>query len=142
MKKSLFIIIIIIIIFIFISLAGCGGSYYYNYEDLKETVEKVEIIEITNEGKTAEDFKLIRILNDKEMDELLEELAKVEFIYPFGTPRELSDTGIKMYYSNEEYEIVSRLATKRYKDDVEIDWRMRYCSKEDFDNLVSKYLNE
>lgn len=133
---------IIIIFVLLISLVGCIGNYYYNYEDLKESVEEVEIIEITNEGKTIEDFKFIRKLNDEEKDEFMQDLAKIEFVYPFGDPYDFKDgIAFRIGYCNQEYEIISELTTKRYKEDIEISWRKRNCSEEDFENLISKYLN-
>ena len=133
----------IIIFVLVISLVGCVRNYYYNYEDLKEVVEEVEIIEITNQGKTIEDFKFIRKLSDEEKDEFMQDLAKIEFVYPFGDPYDFKDgIAFKISYVNQEYEIISELTTKRYKDEEEISWRMRNCSKEEFDNLISKYLNE
>ena len=138
MRKLLILAIFVIVLGLF----GCVRTFYYDYVDLEDTVEKVEVIEITNLGKTVEDFKSIRTLNEEEIDDFIQELAKIEFVYPFGDPYDFKDgIAFKISFTNQEYEILSELTTKRYRNNDEISWRQRNCSKEEFDRLISKYLN-
>lgn len=74
--------ILLICLSLCLTFVSCAKTFYY---ELKDEVEKIEIINI-QEFYPDRNYVLLKTLSEEEMDELLLELSKIEFTYSMGPP--------------------------------------------------------
>ena len=137
-------LISIIILLLFIVIVTLFfNSYFYDYEELKNNVVKIEIVEVDYLHWEKYEIELIKELNSEETDKLLSELSKIEFIYPFGSPYELRGICIYIQYNNNEFELLSWRGTVFYDENGNNRGRFhRICSEEEWEALLSEFIND
>lgn len=124
--KKVYNLIFIVLIFL---LTCCRSDYKYDCDKLVNNVEKIEIIEL-NYPQSEYEATILYTLDSDENNELLSDLSKIKVEYPFGDPPTMDGYSKRIFYKNQEYEVISRRGTKRYsKDGKEIAWYKRQCSK-------------
>lgn len=130
MKKNLSIGLLFIPIFI---LCSCFISqpYYYSYETMKKEVENIEIIRIEINDSNEEE-KILKRLNDEEIDLLLKELAKIKYTFSVGDPPVPQGNCLKVYYKKGEIEIISYYGTSI---------RNITCFEKDFTELLQLFID-
>jgi hypothetical protein len=130
-------------LFCIISLVGCAKSYYYDCKDMKETVEKVEIVEFVRLDDGASDITLLKTLSDEEVDVLLQELSLVEFTNIFGDPRGPLGITLKLYFKNESFQYINIRGTQEFdKQGNLLKHYNRGCSEIEWKNFISKFMNK
>ena len=114
-------------------LGGCfiSQSYYYSYETMKKEVENIEIIRVEINDSNEEE-RILKRLNNKEIDSLLKELAEIKYTFSVGDPPVPEGNCLKVYYKNGEIEIISYYGTSI---------RNITCSEEDFTALLRLFIN-
>ena len=114
-------------------LGGCfiSQSYYYSYETMKKEVENIEIIRVEINNSNEEE-KILKRLNNEEIDSLLKELAEIKYTFSVGDPPVPEGNCLKVYYKNGEIEIISYYGTSI---------RNITCSEEDFTALLRLFIN-
>ena len=99
MKKSFLVICLVIILFI---CNACGRSYFYTYEELSSGLIGIEIVEINDEkeGVRTEKIEILKVLNEVEIEECLNELSKIQFyeISALTSPITVEGKCIKLEY--------------------------------------------
>ena len=125
-KALLMVIIVVLMLF---SLCGCFDPYYFDYEDLKEKVQKIEIIDYDSD--TQEEVLLVAI-SETEQDQLLLRLSELEYHYVLGDPLSPKGTCVKLNYKNNECEIIS-YAGSTHNGFIQ-------CDKTLFEGMLKKYL--
>lgn len=130
MRKNLSPGLFFMLIFI---LGGCfiSQSYYYSYETMKKEVENIEIIRVEINDSNEEE-RILKRLNNKEIDSLLKELAEIKYTFSVGDPPVPEGNCLKVYYKNGEIEIISYYGTSI---------RNITCSEEDFTALLRLFIN-
>jgi len=141
---------LIAIVFIFIAVIVAfmiflpNESYYYNYEEMKNNVIKIEIVDMfQNTSNVHNNIILLKALDDDEADRFLSELSETEFIIRSGTPHEMGGTSIMIYYNNGDIKIISRLLSSLYNaDGKNIGGDNKICKEDDWNTLLSKFVND
>ena len=147
MKKS-FSIMLLLLAILFNATSCKSAVFHYDYDEMKSVVERIEIVFMDSFNPLTYRGEPIK-LTDGERDELLLELSKIE--YKTVTPPPSGGTGyyIKLYYANDEFGFINykRSASHIYNNEgyVRIFVGMApqgvVCPKEDFDNLIAKFIN-
>jgi len=72
----------------------------------------------------------------------LSELSKIEFTNPFSPPHEIGGISIRIYYNNNENEVISQFARRLFDaSGNNLEWFIRICSKDEWEALLSKFVN-
>ena len=145
MKKT----ICFCLIFSFIVLlVGCTKSFYYDYEEMKDEIEKIEIINIHQYDGTLypdkdKDCDLLKILIGEEKDELLLDLSKIKITFFHGSPN-YSPVGLclKLYYEDQTYGFMNHYTFFKFnKDGTKYVYsKNAHALEEEFNNLLSKFI--
>ena len=126
MKKRFCILLSLIAILLFcVSTYSCFLEHYYDYNDLIENVEKVEIINITDGRK-----EVLKALSEEEMEEFFQDLSEIKYTtIAYGSKPEVSGIAVELYYKNGETEVFN--------------WARRTstCNKYEFAKMLEKYLD-
>jgi hypothetical protein len=162
MKKDISKIILASTLFLFVStLTACDPkSYYFNYDDLKSSVETVKLINyenpnpkrINNEDKilpfdfdNADD---IESLESSEMDTFFQDLSHIQFLETFGfsdTPVAIS---VVLIYKNGDFVVISDLLINRTSYGATITYDLEgnvkeylgvFANRQNYVDLVNKY---
>jgi hypothetical protein len=137
-KYVLFLICLLLGLFLF----GCSQPYYYSYDEQKDQIEKIEIIDI-QEFYPDKKYDLLKTLSEEEMDELLSELSNIEFIYGMGPPN-TSPEGfcLKLYYKNGEIGYINYNTSIKFNAEGSrrIFEKKLQCPEDNFNDLLSKYI--
>lgn len=126
MKK---IAIILALLLILLSLCSCVKEYHFDYKELKDTVQKIEIIDFNS--TTYEECTLI-VVSESDQDRLLLDLSQLEYHYYWGDPELASGHCLKLFYKNNEVEIISWSDTSKQG--------FIKCNREKFYDMIQKYL--
>ena len=140
MKK---VISVILSLLMLTTLASCitKTSYYHNYEE--SITEKIEIIYIDRD-KDRENKSLVYPLTNEEISECLLALSKIEFGHVFigTTPTYPNRYCLKITFNDGKYVIIGTGGAEFYAEDGTLEkWNYYRCSKEDFDNLIAKFIS-
>ncbi len=117
MKKA---IIILFLIFNFLSLTGCDpSSYRYNYEDLKNNVSSVELINYDNDNAIvlfekrnkvkSFDFSkmiLIDVLSEEKIDDFILGFFEINFLLIWKHLDSPQGNSVKLNYNNGSFDII------------------------------------
>lgn len=124
MKK---IAVVFVILSILLLLCGCD-TYYFDYENLKETVQKIEIIDY--DSFTREE-RLLKVLVESDRNQFLLELSQIEYHFFLGDPPTTKGYAIKLYYKNNDCEIITWAGTTKQG--------FIKCDKELFEEMLREY---
>ena len=159
MKKRVFVLLILMAVLV-TSCACDPPSYRFNYEELKEEVVGVELIEYENSDpkivkKSSEvlpfDFnkmKSIKTLDSEQMDEFIKSFTDIHFMRFDDYSNAAVGISIKINYKNGEFLIVSnkvtddrgyRFIVKFDSDGDVIEVIGGFASRKDFAELVYDY---
>lgn len=123
------------------ALSGCKERYY-DYYQIKEEIINVEIGELADNG-TEDKPVIIKTLSSAEKDELLLGLSRLGFKNRVGT--ELPNLGrycVRLYYADGNYQVIYHASSFNYDSTGKrITTRRWYCTKEEFDNLISMFID-
>lgn len=126
MKKVAIVLAVLLVLF---SLCGCENTYHFNYEQLQENVQTIEIIEY---NAYTEEESVLLVISEAEQEQLLLDLSQLEYHYFLGAPYLETGKCLKLTYKDNDYEIVSwRGSTK--------DKRIK-CNEKLFEEMIQKYL--
>lgn len=124
MKK---IAVVFVILSILLLLCGCD-TYYFDYENLKETVQKIEIIDY--DSFTREE-RLLKVLVESDRNQFLLELSQIEYHFFLGDPPTTKGYAIKLNYKNNDCEIITWAGTTKQG--------FIKCDKELFEEMLREY---
>ncbi len=87
MKKMLFLNVVMVLALFF--LGGCflDKARYFSYDELKNNVERVEIVEIP--GGDLKKMNILKSLDEEESDLILKELSEIRYTYIWNDPPEI-----------------------------------------------------
>ena len=87
MKKMLFLNVVMVLALFF--LGGCflDKSRYFSYDELKNNVERVEIVEIP--GGDLKKMNVLKSLDEEESDLILKELSEIRYTYIWNDPPDI-----------------------------------------------------
>ena len=144
MKKTLKIFIVGLMLFsVSLAFFGCVAKPRFDYETLKNEVVKIEIKSSVYPPDETES-EMLYTLADYETNDFLQKLSLLKFenIW-FRT--ELPYYGkyyIKLFYKNGDYQIILNNSTFNYDSNGKrTSGKSWSCPKEDFDNLIAKFIN-
>lgn len=87
MKKTLFLNVVKALALFF--LGGCflDKARYFSYDELKNNVERVEIVEIP--GGDLKKMNVLKSLDEEESDLILKELSEIRYTYIWNDPPDI-----------------------------------------------------
>ena len=133
MKKTFIYLSIVFILAII--LTGCVHSFYFEYDELVQDMEKAEIINLDKNYTIDTDIEIISTLTYDETLQLLSELSRIEYkdtpIGP-GVPPSPMGHCIRVWYSDGHCDIYGYSGTS-------VAWGE--CDKETFNALIEKYIS-
>ncbi len=127
-RKTRAFLIVLVVLLILSSLCGCNDSYYFDYEDLKEKVQKIEIIDY---NVNTQEEKLLTTIPESNQDQFLRDLSEIRYNFFLGAPSLVTGPCVKLIYKNNDYEIITWGGTSK-------DGRIQ-CPKEVFEEMLKKY---
>ena len=94
-----------IFLFAFTSCALFDEPIRFEYDELSQDLDRIELVEITTEtGLDGENMEVIKVLDVDMRETVLREIASMEFHTVFGSPQPLKGTGIVLY--EDEYRLI------------------------------------
>ena len=126
MKK---IAVVFMILLMLLSLCSCS-TYYFDYENLKGTVQKIEIIDY--DSFTREE-RLLTVIAESDRNQFLMELSQIEYHFFLGDPPTTKGYAIKLIYQDDD-EIVTWAGTTKQG--------FIKCDKELFEEMLRKYYSD
>ena len=130
LKKVLVISLIFVMLF---ALTACDPTtFYFDYDELKETVVRVEYIYYDNpnavilEEYFVEDhdkllsfdfdkMEIRQVLSDEKLDDFLKELSELEFMMDWVHLDSPQGDSIRIVYDNGDFEILSCYGSKSFE---------------------------
>ncbi len=122
--------IVLVLLLILLSLCSCVREYHFNYEELKENVQKIEIIDFNSDNYEEQ---TLMVVSESDQDKLLLDLSQLDYYYYLGDPELGAGHCIKLFYKNNEVEIISWRDTSKQG--------FIKCNREKFDEMIQKYLD-
>ncbi|MCL2678350.1 MAG: hypothetical protein FWE85_04785 [Clostridiales bacterium] len=129
---------------------ACIPSFRYDYEELKNEVVKIEIIDLgENIYGGGNDFEskisqlLITIEDEEVINDVVLDISKLVYKQLlFGDPMWHRGICIKLYYKGGGYEILSLYMIARFDPAGKpVYSQFRSCSEKAFNALIEKYLD-
>ena len=86
MKKMLFLNVVMVLALFF--LGGCflDKARYFSYDELKNNVERVEIVEVSTDSQS---ITILKSLDEEESDLILKELSEIRYTYIWNDPPDI-----------------------------------------------------
>lgn len=139
MRKLLFNIVWVLQLFI---LVGCTlkERYYYNYQELREKVVSVEIVNVTNTAYANVGLEVLYVLTTEELNDFFVEFSKIECanVSPPGVDKGCC---IKLKYTDYSYSIIGLCAGEYYSSQNEfLKYEGGVVDRDAFEMLLSKYI--
>lgn len=123
MKK---VTVILVVLVMLITLCGC--EYSFNYEELSQNVQTIEIIDYS---PLTEEETLLTVISESDRNAFLEDLSQLKYKLFYGQPEKPYGQCIKLIYTNGDIEIIGwRATTKR---------STLSCDKDLFEKMLKKY---
>ncbi len=142
---------LLLMILTLVCLSGCFKPfYYYDYETMKEEIEKVEIIYIhPYEGgfypEAYKHYDLINTLTGEEKDKFLFDFCKIAVTNYLGRANH-SPAGyfVKLYYKDTRFSYMTDyvLVEFDFNRDPPVDFRNFHADEYEFSSLLSKYMEQ
>lgn len=121
--------VVLVVVIMLISLCSCVKYYHFNYEDLINNVQTIEIIEY--DANTNQE-QLLAVISDENKEQFLLSLSQLEYHYRFGDPISPEGLCIKLTYNNSECEIINHAGSTNNG--------FIKCDKTLFEEMLQKYL--
>ena len=139
MKKLLLNIALVLQLVMFI---GCAPKerYYYSYQELKEKVISVEIVNVTNTAYANVGLEVLYVLTTEELDDFFVEFCKIECanVSPPGVDK---GYGVKLRYTDYSYSIIGFCAGEYYSPQKEfLNFEGGIADEDAFKMLLSQYI--
>lgn len=139
--------VVSLIVLTSIILTGCNLSHTFNSESLKNSVTKVEIIDLSEyEGSLYPDdeksYDVLITLVDDQIENFIDDFVQLEYKKYYGPPND-SPKGvcIKMFFSDETYAVISYYTFLHFKKDGKgyLSTLNIHTDETDYFELISKY---
>ena len=135
MKKRFYFLLIIVTII----LTGCVSPIKYDYEYLRETVTKVEIINVTHSYDYLE-YDVLKIIEEEKFDEFLKDFSNLEYYQLYSDRVELNGICIKIMYTDNSFDVFAQSIISKYSSSgEEYSSLSRYVPEEKYKNIIEKY---
>ena len=138
MKKSLIAPILILVT----SLVACSYKTNYRFLNSVDEICNIELVEF-NSLRYTEDWDYITSVFISDVNAFIEDFKRVQCREFFGDPQgvEGNNRGIKITYSNSEFEIISSSGQIKYRLGAKIRYYAGYHSFDDdeFNSLINKW---
>ena len=131
MKKTLFLNVVIVLALLF--FGGCFGrkEYYFSYDELKNNVERVEIVEIP--GGDLKKMNVLKSLDEEESDLILKELSEIRYTYIWNDPPDIpSGICLRLYNIDGTVDLIGLYGTT-------ID--RICCSESEFMEMIEQFVD-
>ena len=131
MKKILFLnVIMFLVLFL---LGGCflDREYYFSYDELKNNVERVEIVEVP--GGNLQSITTLKSLDEEESDLILKELSEIQYMFCWGDPPSPNGICLNLYYADGTEEVIGWCGTSQNRN-IE-------CSESEFMGMIEQFLD-
>lgn len=123
MKKIAIILIVLVMLTIL-----CGCEYSFNYEELIQNVQTIEIIDYS---PITEEETLLTVISESDRNALLMDLCQLKYRLYYGPPEKPYGQCLKFTYVDGNIEIVGWRATTEHSTIS--------CDKVLFEEMLSKY---
>ena len=131
MKKALFLNVVMALALFF--LGGCflDREYYFSYDELKNNVERVEIVEI--EEWDLKNLVVLKSLDEKESDLILQELSEIQYMFCWGDPPSPNGICLSLNYIDGTEEVIGWCGTSQNRNIK--------CSESEFMEMIERFLD-
>ena len=86
MKKTLFLNVVIVLALLFFGGCFLDKARYFSYDELKNNVERVEIVEVPTDSQS---ITILKSLDEEESDLILKELSEIRYTYIWNDPPDI-----------------------------------------------------
>ena len=131
MKKTLFLNVVMFFALFLLGSCFLRREYYFSYDELKNNVERVEIVEI--EEWDLENLVVLKSLDEEESDLILKELSEIKYTFLWGDPPAPNGICLRFYYINGTEEVIGRRGTSKNGNIA--------CSETEFMEMIEKFLD-
>ncbi len=144
MKKTISILVrIVSILIFFIIIISCSlyKDFSYDYNELLENVQVINIVDVDRDGYDGE--LNISILEENDYNDFLLSLSNIT--YESGIlmhPHNVTGVSIMLIYdiTNHNYDLVGTRAIEKFENNIKtIHMNMRCSNLDKFNNLINKY---
>lgn len=132
MKKVLSFILLSSLILV--AFTGCSKEPY----PFKEPINEIDSVEIVS-AENSLNYTVIKTLSETEKNNFLEQFQKIKFQQYLGDPPGVHGNSIKITYQSGVYEIICYYSAEYVEDGVP-HFLWEYCDEEDFNKLISNFL--
>lgn len=120
MKKVSIIVLVIVLLLTFAACKPSNEPFHYDYDELKESVTRVELIYYNNQALFYHrhrdqllpfDFSKVEVLKtlpESKLDDFLHDLSEYTFIKSLGHLDSPQGYSVRLLYSNGDFEIISQ----------------------------------
>ena len=131
MKKILFLNVIMFLVLFF--LGGCflNSEYYFSYDELKNNVKRVEIVEI--EEWDLQNLVVLKSLDEKESDLILQELSEIQYMFCWGDPPSPNGICLSLNYIDGTEEVIGWCGTSQNRNIK--------CSESEFMEMIEQFVD-
>ena len=130
---------ILFILTLLILLTGCKLKFIkYDVSTLEKDVISVEIVRLSETSGSSE-FTIINKVDDDKLNQLFNDLSKIEIIVRVGSPRMSKGLALKLNYAD-GYELICNTRINWFSnDDVWLRGTYILVSQEELNKLILKY---
>lgn len=142
-NSKYFLLIISVLLLFSLFISGCKEICYWEIGGSLDEIEKIEIIEIKDFYKN--DFEIICEIDEDNYEELINDVANLQFKSYFGSPQKPEGKAIKITFKNGNYDLISDIEPKHcYKDEDWFNSRNTYLFYvgTDFEQFIEKWTTE
>ncbi|MDR2970438.1 MAG: hypothetical protein LBU83_00710 [Bacteroidales bacterium] len=148
MKKTsiLFTTMVLATIFYF----SCSYRFNFDYDKMKDRVEKIKIISVEraiievswNSTLKEIDYKVLKTLDGDEMDKLLFDLSKINYIRGHPLYRRIRGLNLKIYYKDSNYGFINHNTWLTFNErNITVGGTNVTSDEEVFFDLVSDFID-
>lgn len=105
-------------------------EYYFSYDELKNNVERVEIVEI--EEWDLKNLVVLKSLDEEESDLILKELSEIRYTYIWNDPPRPSGICLRLYNIDGTEDVIGIYGTTI--DRV-------HCSESEFMEMIEQFVD-
>ena len=142
-SSKYFLLIISALLLFSLFISGCKEICYWEIGGSLDEIEKIEIIEIRDFYKN--DFEIICEIDEDNYEELINDVADVQFKSYFNDPLTPKGKAVKITFKNGNYDLISRIEPRHcYKEGDGFKSKTTYlsCVSTEFEQLIEKWTTE
>ncbi len=143
MKKTICILVSILIISIMVISCSIYKDFPYDYNELLENVQEINIVDVERDGYDGElNISILEEVDKNDYNDFLLSLSNIT--YESGIlmhPHNVTGVSIMLIYDsiNHNYDLVGTRAIEKFENNIKTIHMNMGCNSDEFNNLINKY---